>query len=294
MAMKITTPATAVSRSRRVAVGEFDGVHLGHIEVIGDADTVLTFDPHPRAVVGPTGAPDLLTTLEQKADLIAALGVDELVVATFDQDFSELTPEQFINNVLIDALGATEVRVGQNFRFGNRAAGNAETLKADSRFQTTVAELVQHGSGLISSSAIRDLIRVGNLDDARKLLGYSFEMRGIVVDGEKRGRTLGYPTANIVPAPGCVVPAFGVYAALLNGQPAAASIGVRPTFDDGEQVLLEVFVLDFDGDLYGQEVSVELLSFLRPEAKFDRIEALKVQMALDCEQSAVIAATHVT
>ena len=292
--MKITTPATAVSRSRRVAVGEFDGVHLGHIEVIGDADTVLTFDPHPRAVVGPTGAPDLLTTLEQKADLIAALGVDELVVATFDQDFSELTPEQFINNVLIDALGATEVRVGQNFRFGNRAAGNAETLKADSRFQTTVAELVQHGSGLISSSAIRDLIRVGNLDDARKLLGYSFEMRGIVVDGEKRGRTLGYPTANIVPAPGCVVPAFGVYAALLNGQPAAASIGVRPTFDDGEQVLLEVFVLDFDGDLYGQEVSVELLSFLRPEAKFDRIEALKVQMALDCEQSAVIAATHVT
>jgi riboflavin kinase/FMN adenylyltransferase len=294
LAMKITTPATAVSRSRRVAVGEFDGVHLGHIEVIGDADTVLTFDPHPRAVVGPTGAPDLLTTLEQKADLIAALGVDELVVATFDQDFSELTPEQFINNVLIDALGATEVRVGQNFRFGNRAAGNAETLKADSRFQTTVAELVQHGSGLISSSAIRDLIRVGNLDDARKLLGYSFEMRGIVVDGEKRGRTLGYPTANIVPAPGCVVPAFGVYAALLNGQPAAASIGVRPTFDDGEQVLLEVFVLDFDGDLYGQEVSVELLSFLRPEAKFDRIEALKVQMALDCEQSAVIAATHVT
>jgi len=292
--MKITTPATAVSRSRRVAVGEFDGVHLGHIEVIGDADTVLTFDPHPRAVVGPTGAPDLLTTLEQKADLIAALGVDELVVATFDQDFSELTPEQFINNVLIDALGATEVRVGQNFRFGNRAAGNAETLKADSRFQTTVAELVQHGSGLISSSAIRDLIRVGNLDDARKLLGHSFEMRGIVVDGEKRGRTLGYPTANIVPAPGCVVPAFGVYAALLNGQPAAASIGVRPTFDDGEQVLLEVFVLDFDGDLYGQEVSVELLSFLRPEAKFDRIEALKVQMALDCEQSAVIAATHVT
>lgn len=292
--MKITTPATAVSRSRRVAVGEFDGVHLGHIEVIGDADTVLTFDPHPRAVVGPTGAPDLLTTLEQKADLIAALGVDELVVATFDQDFSELTAEQFISSVLVDALGATEVRVGQNFRFGNRAAGNAETLKADSRFQTTVAELVQHESGLISSSAIRDLIRVGNIDDARKLLGHSFEMRGIVVDGEKRGRALGYPTANIVPAPGCVVPAFGVYAALLNGQPAAASIGVRPTFDDGEQVLLEVFILDFDGDLYGQEVSVELLSFLRPEAKFDRIEALKVQMAQDCEQSAVIAAAHVT
>ncbi|CAB4877049.1 MAG: bifunctional riboflavin kinase/FAD synthetase [Actinobacteria bacterium] len=291
--MKITTPATAEPRHRRVAIGEFDGVHLGHIEVIGDADTVLTFDPHPRAVVGPTGAPELLTTLEQKADLIAALGVDELVVATFDQDFSELTPDEFITKVLVDSLGATEVRVGQNFRFGNRAAGNAETLQADTRFSTTVAELVEHETGLISSSAIRDLIRVGNMDDARKLLGHPFEMRGVVVHGEKRGRTLGYPTANIVPAEGCVVPAFGVYAALLDGQPAAASVGIRPTFDDGEEVLLEVFILDFDGDLYGQEVSVELLSFLRPEAKFDRIEALKVQMAQDCQQSAVIAAAHV-
>ena len=288
--MLISTPQTAVRRPRRVAVGEFDGVHLGHVAVIADADTVLTFEPHPRAVVGPTGAPELLTTLAQKTDLIEALGVKELIVAEFNEEFSQMSPSEFVGEILVDALNAEEVRVGENFRFGRRAEGNSDTLKADSRFKTVVADLIGAEGALISSSAIRDLVRAGDVKSARAMLGHPFQMRGEVIHGAKRGRELGYPTANLLPVPGCVVPKNGVYAALANGRPAAASLGVRPTFDDGEDVVLEVFILDFAGDLYGQELSVDLLAHLRPELRFESLEELTDQMALDCEAAATVAA----
>jgi riboflavin kinase/FMN adenylyltransferase len=290
--MLISSPETAEKRERKVAIGEFDGVHLGHVAVIGDADTVLTFEPHPRAVVGPTGAPDLLTTLDQKADLIQKLGVRELVVAHFDESFSQLEAIDFVDQIVVGALSATDVRVGSNFRYGRRAKGTSESLAADSRFRTTVAELVELDGHAVSSSAIRDLIRSGDLPQASAMLGHRFEMRGVVIHGAHMGRELGCPTANVVPTDGCVVPAFGVYAALANGLPAAASLGIRPSIEDDNQVLLETHLLDWEGDLYGSEIQVELLERLRPEAKFDSLDELKLAMELDCQNAAKIAATH--
>ncbi len=288
----ISSPETAEKRDRKVAIGEFDGVHLGHVAVVGDADTVLTFEPHPRAVVGPTGAPDLLTTLDQKADLIQALGVRELVVAHFDESFSQLEASEFVDKIIVEALSATDVRVGSNFRYGRGAKGTSETLTADSRFTTSVADLVELDGNAVSSSAIRDLIRSGEMPQAEAMLGHPFEMRGVVIHGAQMGRELGCPTANVVPAPGCVVPAFGVYAALANGLPAAASLGIRPSIDDDDRVLLETHLLGWEGDLYGTEIKVELLERLRPELKFDSLDELKTAMARDCENAAKIAAAH--
>ena len=278
--MLISSPETAEKRDRKVAIGEFDGVHLGHVAVVGDADTVLTFEPHPRAVVGPTGAPDLLTTLDQKADLVQALGVRELVVAHFDESFSQLEASEFVDQIIVEGLSATDVRVGSNFRYGRGAKGTSESLVADSRFTTKVADLVELDGRAVSSSAIRDLIRSGEMPQASAMLGHPFEMRGLVVRGAQMGRELGCPTANVVPAAGCVLPAFGVYAALANGLPAAASLGIRPSIDDDDHVLLETHLLDWDGDLYGTEIKVELLERLRPA------------MARDCENAAKIVAAH--
>jgi len=291
--MLISTPETAQRRNRKVAIGEFDGVHRGHVAVIGDADTVLTFEPHPRAVVGPTGAPDLLTTLDQKADLIQALGVAELVVAKFDDKFSQMDPGSFVEDILVEALGATTVRVGSNFRYGRAAQGTSETLAADGRFASVVADILEWEGIPVSSSAIRDLIREGELTKAAGLLGHTFEMRGTVIHGAQRGRELGCPTANVFPTEGCIVPAFGVYAALANGLPAAASIGVRPTIEDDDAVLLETHLLDWEGDLYGTELRVELLERLRPEAKFNSLDELKLAMEQDCRDAADVAAAHV-
>ena len=291
--MLISTPETAERRNRRVAIGEFDGVHRGHVAVIADADTVLTFVPHPRAVVGPTGAPDLLTTLDQKADLIQSLGVQELVVASFDEKFSQMEPGEFVDEILIGALSCTAVRVGSNFRYGRAAQGTSETLASDGRFSTSVADILEWEGTPVSSSAIRDLIRVGDIPKAAELLGHGFEMRGTVIQGAQRGRELGCPTANVKPTEGCIVPAFGVYAALANGHPAAASLGIRPTIDDDDSVLLETHLLGWDGDLYGSELRVELLERLRPEAKFDGLDELKAAMEKDCLDAAAVAASHV-
>jgi riboflavin kinase / FMN adenylyltransferase len=279
--MNVTPLSQVDSRQRKVAVGEFDGVHIGHAAVITGSDTVLTFEPHPRAVVGPRGAPPLLTTLEQKADAIAELGVEELVVATFDESFSRLTPEQFIDQVLVDALGATAVSVGSNFRFGARAAGDAELLLADNRFSARVADLVGSPNGPVSSSRIREAVSGGEMAAAAAMLGRHFEMRGTVVHGEKRGRELGYPTANIDPTPGCVVPATGIYACFANGHPAVASLGVRPTFEANGRLLLEVHLLNFEDDLYGVEMKIEMIERLRGELAFAGADDLVAQMAAD-------------
>jgi riboflavin kinase / FMN adenylyltransferase len=236
--MKVTKLHDVEPRPRRVAVGEFDGVHLGHRRVIEGSDTVLTFDPHPLRVIRPEAAPKLLTSLEVKAELIAELGAEELVVIPFDQGFARQTPQQFIDHILVDRLRATRVSVGENFRFGYRAAGEPAMLAADGRFETRVVPLVEVDGEIVSSSHVRALVLAGEVEHAARFLGGPFQMRGKVVEGERRGRTLGFPTANIVPNEALVCPGHGVYVARADGSCAAVNVGVRPTFGTGRAVLV--------------------------------------------------------
>jgi riboflavin kinase/FMN adenylyltransferase len=288
--MEITLLADAKPRPRTLAVGEFDGVHLGHRAVIEGSDTVLTFDPHPLAVTHPERAPRLLTTLEVKADLVAGLGVSELVVIPFDDRFALQTPQDFIDHVLVDAMQAQRVSIGENFRFGHGANGRPDLLIADARFETRVVTLVEAEGEIVSSSHIRALVAAGEVEQAARFLGAPFQLRGTVVHGDQRGRTLGFPTANIVPGPQLVCPGFGIYAALADGAPAAVSIGVRPTFGEGLGVLVEAFLIDADIDLYGRELRLDFLARLRGERRFDSVDELVAQMQLDVEQARAICA----
>ncbi|HEV2787608.1 MAG TPA: bifunctional riboflavin kinase/FAD synthetase [Solirubrobacteraceae bacterium] len=286
--MKTTRLPDVEPRPRRVAVGTFDGVHLGHREVIRGADTVLTFQPHPTAVVQPEAAPRLLTNLARKAQLIASLGVEELVVIPFDRDFAARSAQDFVDDVLVGALGATHVSVGENFRFGHRARGDTALLCADGRFQTRVVELLEIDGEIVSSSHIRGLVLGGAVEYAGRLLGDPFTLAGEVVHGDERGRELGYPTANLIPDAAYVTPGHGVYAAravVATGETyaAAVSIGVRPTFVTGRGELIEAYLLGFSGDLYGTELQISFLKRLRGEKRFDSVDALVAQMALDVD-----------
>ena len=285
--MKLTWLPDAALRPRRIAIGTFDGVHLGHRAVIDGFDTVLTFDPHPTQVVHPASAPKLLTNLDRKAQLVAELGAEELVVIPFDGAFAKQTAQEFIDHVLLGRLGATAVSVGDNFHFGAKAQGTAAMLEGDGRFDVRVVELLEFGGAPVSSTRIRKLIaEEGDVAGAAELLGSTFTMRGTVVHGDKRGRELGFPTANILPDDRFVTPAHGIYACITGqGRAAAVSIGLRPTFETGRGVLIEAYVLDFDGDLYGQEIEVAFHHFLRPEAKFGGLEALVAQMDADCAEA---------
>ena len=275
-------------RPRRVAVGEFDGVHLGHREVIRGSDTVLTFDPHPLAVIRPEVAPKLLTSLDVKSELIADMGVEELVVIPFDQGFAEQTPAEFIDRVLVERLGAVDVAVGENFRFGHLAAGDPALLAADPRFETRIVPLVEVGGEVVSSSHIRGLVLAGEVEPAATFLGAPFQLRGLVVSGDRRGRELGFPTANIVPDQALVYPGNGVYAARADNVCAAVSVGVRPTFGTGRAVLIEAYLIDQDVDLYGQALRIEFLKRLRGERRFDSVEALVEQMHRDVAASRLV------
>ena len=276
-------------RPRNLAVGEFDGVHLGHREVIRGADTVLTFEPHPRTVVAPDSAPKLLTSLAIKADLVASLGVSELVVIPFDGSFAAQTAQEFIDHVLVGTLGAEHVSVGENFRFGNRARGDADLLRSQDAFETSVVEMVELEGEIISSTHIRGLVAAGDVAAAGRFLGSPFHMRGTVAHGDKRGRTLGFPTANLVPDPRLVVPDHGIYAcrASVDGQEhvAAVNVGVRPTFKTGRGLLVEAFLLDFEGDIYDRELRLDFLERLRGERRFDSVEALVEQMGRDVAET---------
>jgi riboflavin kinase/FMN adenylyltransferase len=295
--MQVTWLPDAAPRPRRVAVGEFDGVHLGHRVVIGDADTVLTFDPHPRAVVTPDAAPKLLTPLPVKADILAGLKVKELVVIPFDGAFAAQSPAEFVDEILVGQLGATEVRVGENFRFGRQAQGDAAYLQGRSEFTTTVAEMVEVNGEIVSSTHIRGLIVAGDVDRAERFLGLPFHLRGIVQHGDKRGRTLGYPTANLVPDNALCYPGNGIYACRaaleIDGDwqwwPAAVNIGVRPTFVTGRGVLVEAYIIGYDGDCYGQELRLAFLKRIRGEKRFDSVDALVEQMGKDTALAAEIA-----
>jgi riboflavin kinase/FMN adenylyltransferase len=292
--MDVTWLPDAQRRPRQIAVGEFDGVHLGHREVIRGADTVLTFEPHPRTVVAPDAAPKLLMALETKADLIAGLGVQELVVIPFDGSFAAQSPEEFIERELVERLGAERVSVGENFRFGHRARGDAKLLAAQDAFETRIARLVELDGEIISSTHIRGLVAAGDVATAARYLGAPFQIRGSVAHGDKRGRTLGYPTANLVPDPRLVVPDHGVYAcrAFVGGSEhvAAVNVGVRPTFKTGRGLLVEAFLVDFEGDLYGAPLRLDFLERLRGERRFDSIDALVEQMGRDVHATREIAA----
>ena len=270
---------------RKVAIGTFDGVHMGHREVIRGNDTVLTFNPHPLSVLAPEKAPPLVMPHSIQRDVIGGLGVEELVVIPFDRDFSLRTAEEFVEHVLVGQLGATSVSVGENFHFGHKAKGSPDFLRSREEFETRVVSLIEVDGQPVSSTRIRDLVTTGDVAGAAKLLGGPFILQGPVVHGEKRGRELGFPTANIVPREGFIVPATGVYAGWANQHPAAINVGVRPTFQSSLGLLVEPYLLDFDGDLYGQELKVAFAERLRGEEKFDSVDALKEQMAADVQRT---------
>jgi len=277
------------SGPRNVAIGTFDGVHLGHREVIRGADTVLTFDPHPLAVIHPEATPKLISTSPVKRDLIASLGVGEMVVIPFDRGFSEQSAEDFVEDVLIARLGAERVSVGENFRFGKGAKGTAEFLDSHDEFETRVVPLVEVEGETVSSSHIRGLIAAGDVAAAARFLGEPFLFEGEVVTGDRRGRELGVPTANLVPDDAYVAPGHGVYAAVADGQPAAVNVGVRPTFESGRGLLVEAHLIGFDGDLYGKQLRLAFLDRLRGEKRFDSVDALVEQMQEDIAEAQGIA-----
>jgi riboflavin kinase/FMN adenylyltransferase len=231
-----------------------------------------------------------LTTLDRKAELLASLGVRELIVIPFDAEFAKRSADEFIDDVLVDALGATQVAIGENFRFGHKAQGDPRLLSADGRFRTVVHHLLEVDGEIVSSSHIRGLVLAWELNEANQLLGVPFQMRGEVVHGDERGRELGFPTANVIPDEALACPGHGVYACLADGRPAAVSVGVRPTFDTGRGELIEAYILDFDCDLYASPLRIEFLERLRGERRFDTPEALIEQMHRDVERTREIAA----
>lgn len=290
----------APDRGAAVAMGNFDGVHLGHQAVLALAHAaagefgipfgVITFEPHPRAFFAPGAPPFRLTTAEARAARMAKLGVEVLYELAFDRALASLEPEAFVREVLADGLGVRFVAVGADFRFGRGRSGDVGALKAlgaAAGFGVAVAPLVCDHVGDYSSTAIREALAAGEPRRAARILGHWHRIQGRVAHGEKLGRTLGFPTINLA-LDGLHLPRFGVYAVTVDvlGGPhrgrygGAASIGVRPTFD-GEKPNLEVHLLDFSGDLYGEEVSVGLVDFLRPEVRFESAEALVEQMARD-------------
>jgi riboflavin kinase / FMN adenylyltransferase len=291
-------PVAGLRRGSALAIGNFDGVHRGHQALLAtvkaDADRrdapagVMIFDPHPREFFQPQAPHFRLTTRAQKLRLFARCGLDLAVVLPFDAALAALTPEAFISDVLVAALGVGHVVIGYDFNFGKARAGTPETMREAGQrlgFGVTVVQPVSDGAAAYSSSAIRAKLAIGDVAAAALGLGHRWRIDGRVVGGAKRGTGLGFPTANIAVPAGCGL-AHGIYAARVHVGGAthlgAAYWGSRPQFDNG-QPILEVFLLDFDGNLYGQDLSVEFVEFIRPDGKFEGLEALKRQMQADCD-----------
>jgi len=293
-------------RGAIIALGNFDGFHLGHQAVAGEAlhwakaegrpAIIATFDPHPVRYFAPGAGPFRLTTLDQRQDLFEAAGADAMLVFQFDRTLAETTAEQFVGELLAQRLGAGGVVTGEDFTFGKGRAGNVAVLdqlaRASGMAARAVGPVADHGE-VVSSSRIRDLLKAGDCPGAAELLTRPFAVRGTVEHGAKLGRTIGYPTANLELG-SYLRPRYGIYAVtarLPDGTvvPGAANLGIRPSFDPPIE-LLETFLFDWSGDLYGQEIEVALHHYLRPEAKFDTLEALTAQMDLDCEQARVLLA----
>ena len=292
MSIEVTSLPEAARRTRAIAIGTFDGVHVGHREVIDGADAVLTFEPHPLRVIHPEAAPKLIMPFEIKRDVIEGLGVAELVVIPFDRGFSSIQPSEFIERILIETLGATRVSVGENFRFGRRAQGDPELLASRPEFETRVVPLIEVDGETVSSTRIRAAIAAGDMATADACLGAPFLLEGNVVEGDRRGRKLGFPTANVVPDDEYVVPGHGVYAAFANGVPAAVSVGVRPTFETGRGLLVEAYLIDHETDLYGQALRVAFIARLRGEKRFAGAEDLIAQMHRDVDEARRLCASY--
>ncbi len=266
-----------------LAIGNFDGLHLGHqvllkkaadlAQSLGMESVAFTFTPHPRS------APRLMSD-EAKEAGIKSLGIDRVVLQKFTPEFAALTPQQFMEQILIRDLGAEHIFVGPDFAFGCKASGSVETLKAESKFKTHVVEPVMVDGELCSSSAIRSAIKSGNLEKAASFLAKPFQLTGLVVHGSNRGHQLGFPTANLKVEQE-VLPPCGVYEVRWGQVCGVTNIGHRPTFGADTQTFVETHFLDFSADLYGKHIEIELLGFIRPEMKFDSVQALKNQIIQD-------------
>jgi riboflavin kinase/FMN adenylyltransferase len=293
------------ARGGVVAIGNFDGIHLGHQFVIAKAgelaqasgakQTVLTFEPHPRSVFQPDLPPFRLTPFRVKAELLRNLGIAVLYNLHFDLEFAALSAEDFVRDVLVAGLGISEAVVGYDFVFGNRRRGDAELLTRMGKalgFGVAILEPVQRGSEIYSSTRIRHLLVEGKPREAAALLGRAWEIDGRVEQGDRRGRTIGFPTANIELAD-YLRPAAGVYAVRAaigrdgDWHDGVANLGMRPTFG-GSDLRLEVHLFDFAGDLYGRHLRVALVDYIRPEQKFAGLDALKAQIAADAARARVI------
>jgi len=289
-------------RGAVIALGNFDGFHLGHQAVAGEAirwaheegrpSIIATFDPHPVRFFKPDVPPFRLTTLEQRHELYLAAGATAMLVFHFDADLAGTSAEEFITDLLIERFGAHGVVTGADFTFGKGAKGNVDTLReygGARGLQSRVVEAVEGDGAIVSSSRIRDALRDGQPAIAAQLLTRPFAIRGIVEHGDKRGREIGYPTANLA-IDKYLRPKYGIYAVtgtvLATGQvlKGAANIGIRPQFEPPKE-LLEPYFFDFSGDLYGQEIEVAFHHFLRGEAKFDSLDALMEQMERDCDEA---------
>jgi len=284
-----------------LVIGVFDGVHKGHqlllerAKALSDGRPIiaLTFDPHPMQVIAPSRAPSALTTLADRVELLKIHNADQVAVLKFNEKFAAMTPEDFVKEVLVGQLKASIIIVGKNFTYGYKAAGNVESLISDgAKFNFTVdVQDLESGEGeVISSSRIRSLVTTGNVEQARKLLSRPHRLDGVVIHGEKRGREIGYPTANLGNLDGQTIPSDGVYAGWLtvgiNYWPAAISIGTNPTFAGVRGRQVEAYALDQEGlDLYDKSASIEFGWRLRDTLKFDGLEPLLAQMKLDCDQA---------
>jgi riboflavin kinase/FMN adenylyltransferase len=297
-----STPAFPGQRTV-ITIGAYDGVHVGHQAVIahvreraadlGAISAVVTFDRHPASVVRPESAPKLLTSTEERMELLEATGVDAVIMVPFDKQQAAEGPESFVNRVFVDCLNTQVIVVGEDFHFGRRRDGNVDLLRklgAEHDFDVEPLKLLPRVDGVdepVSSTAIRRALAGGDVTRANAMLGHPFEAHGVVVTGDQRGRLLGFPTANVEVPSATALPADGVYAGWYerpNGEAyrCAINVGRRPTFyEHADSSLLEAHLLDFDDDLYGETARVRFTNFLRSERKFDGIESLKEQLDLD-------------
>lgn len=292
---------TGAEAPSSVTIGVLDGVHVGHRALLSLMDatktpTVLTFEPHPVEVLRPGTPPRLITTIDERIDLLDDTSVEMVGVLDL-AEIKELGPEEFVERVLVEKMNTGHLVVGRDFRFGRDRSGDVEMLEAlgsSFGFRVDAIDLVDDGVEPISSSRIRRLIEEGDVTAATRLLGSRFRVTNTVVDGDKRGREIGFPTANMRPPHRKVVPATGIYAcfALIEGNrhDAAVSVGVRPTFGGGE-LLIEAYILDFEGDIYGEEMTVEFVEYTRRELAFEGVEDLVAQMEEDVSEAREILET---
>ncbi len=293
-----------------LTLGNFDGLHVGHQSImrtvigraraLGSQATVYTFEPHPRKVVRPDSAPRLLTTLEQKLELLESVGVDVTIVEPFDRSFAKLPAERFVREVLHERIGPAEVYVGYDFRYGRDREGSMRTLTElgpHLGFSVTIIPEVRFGDQDVNSTRIRELLGAGRVEQAQQLLGRPYTVRGRIAQGDRRGRTIGFPTANL-DAENEILPAPGVYAGRVrflddaddgpakgSAFDAVTNVGRRPTFKEDDPVLAEAHLLDFEGDCYGRRIELGFEAHLREERRFDGVDALRAQIQVDADDA---------